>query len=269
MPAVERSRLQAQISAISTQFDEPRIFLRSLFTLMELYSDQHYKPGNLSRVQHLIPEYGLPALVIQQLTSSLSSLTVEHPIPAMQIMDSLWQAKHFEARFMAAVMFGSLPALPVDPVMERIHHWVNPEEDKDIINELLNSANRLLKVEKMGVWLNQINQWLGYDDEGLVKIGLQAIHVILNDPKFVNSEKIFPLLEPIILHPVLSLQKELLSIVELLADHSEMETTSFLRSVLAQTNDAEVIRFVRRCLPLLEQDSQICLKSFMNSSKKF
>ena len=268
MPAAELSRLQAQISAISTQFDEPRIFLRSLLTLMELYSDQHYKPGNFSGVQHLLPEYRLPALVIQQLSASLSSLTADHPISAMQIMDALWQAKHFEARLMAAVMLGSLPAQPIEPVMDRINNWVNSEEDKDLITALLNSANRLLRAEKMEVWLNQINHWLRFDNEGLVKIGLQALHVILNDPKFVNSEKIFPLLEPVILHPILSLQKELLSMVELLAHHSEMETTAFLRSVLAQTNDAEVIRFVRRCLPLLQQDSQISLKSFMNPSKK-
>ena len=268
MPAAELSRLQAQISAISTQFDEPRIFLRSLLTLMELYSDQHYKPGDLSRMQHLIPEYRLPALVIQQLTSSLSSLTADHPIPAMQIMDTLWQAKHFEARLMAAVILGSLPAQPIEPVMDRINNWVNPEEDKDLIAALLNSANRLLWADKMEVWLNQINHWLGFDNEGFVKIGLQALNVILNDPKFMNSEKIFPLLEPVILHPILSLQKDLLSIIELLADHSEMETTAFLRSILMHTNEAEVIRFVRRCLPLLEQDSQISLKSFMNPSKK-
>ncbi len=268
MPAAELSRLQAQISAISTQFDEPRIFLRSLLTLMELYSDQHYKPGDLSRVQHFLPEYRLPALVIQQLTSSLSSLTADHPIPAMQIMDSLWQAKHFEARLMAAIMLGSLPAQPIEPVLDRINNWVNPEEDKDLITALLNSANRLFWTDKMEVWLNQINHWLGFDNEGFVKIGLQALNVILNDPKFINSEKVFPLLEPVILHPIFSLQKDLLSIIELLADHSEMETTAFLRSVLAQTNDAEVIRFVRRCLPLLEQDSQISLKSFMNPSKK-
>ena len=110
MPAAELSKLQAQISAISTQFGEPRIFIRSLLTLMELYSDQHYKTGDLSRIQHLIPEYRLPALVIQQLTYSLSSLTADYPIPAIQIMDALWQEKYFEARLMAAIMLGFLPA---------------------------------------------------------------------------------------------------------------------------------------------------------------
>jgi hypothetical protein len=263
MPAAELSRLQAQISAISTQFNEPRIFLRSLLTLMELYSNQHYKPGNLSRIKHLVPEYRLPAPVIQQLTSSLSTLTSDYPIPAMQIMDSLWQAKHFEARLMAAIMLGNLPSQPIEPAMDRINKWVNPIEDKDLINALLNSANRLFKAEKMGGWLDQIKAWLGYDNEGMVKIGLQAIHVILNDQNFVNSEKIFPLLEPFFLHPNLSFQKELLHIVELLADHSEMEITSFLRSILMHTNEAEVIRFVRRCLPLLEQDSQTLLKALM------
>ena len=263
MPAAELSRLQAQISAISTQFNEPRIFLHSLLTLMELYSNQNYKPGDLSRVQHLLPEYRLPALVIQQLSSSLSELTIDHPIPAMQIMDSLWQAKHFEARLMASVMLGSLPVEPIGPVLDRINNWVNPGEEKEIITELLNSVNRLLRAEKMGIWLDQIKVWLREDNEGFIKIGLQAINVILNDSKFVNSEKVLPLLEPVVLHYRFSLQQELLSIIKLLANHSEMETTSFLRSILAQTKDAEVIRFVRRCLPLLEQDSQKSLKSFM------
>ena len=263
MPAAELSRLQAQISAISTQFDEPRIFFRSLLTLMELYSDQTYKPGNLSRVHHLLPEYRLPALVMQHLTFSLSSLTIEHPIPAMQIMDSLWQAKHFEARLLAAVMLGSLPVQPLEPVLERINNWANPGEDKEVINELLISAYRLLRAEKMGVWLDQINAWLGNDNEGFIKIGLQAINVILNDTNFVNSEKIMPLLEPVVLHPGISLQQDLLSVIESLVNHSELETTSFLRSILVQTKNAEVIRFIRRCLPLLEKESQKSLKSFM------
>jgi hypothetical protein len=267
MPAAELSRLQAQISAISTQFDEPQIFLRSLLTLMELYGDQHFTPGDLSRVQHLLPEYRLPALVVRQLKASLSSLTIDHPIPAMQIMDSLWKAKHFEARLMAAVMLGSLPVASIDPVMERINKWVNPEEDKDLIAELLNSAYRLLRVEKIEVWLIQIEDWLKGKKGGMVKIGLQAINVMLNDPKFSNSEKIFPLLEPVFLRPILSVQKDLLSAIELLADHSEMETTAFLRSILVKTKDEVVIRFVRRCLPYLEQESQNNLKLFMKSSE--
>jgi hypothetical protein len=267
MPAAELSRLQAQISAISTQFGEPRIFLRSLLTLMELYSDQHYKPGNLSRLHHLIPEYRLPALVIQQLTYNLSSLTADYPIPAMQIMDALWQEKHFEARLMAAVMLGYLPAQTIKPMMDRINNWVNPGEDKDLITALLNSANRFFAAERIEVWLNQINHWLGLDNEALTKIGLRALQVVLIDPKFVNSQNIFPLLEPVIIHPVFSLQKELLTLIELLVNHSEMETTAFLHSILTKTNDAEVIRFVRRCLPLLQPDSQASLKSFMIGQK--
>ena len=150
--------------------------------------------------------------------------------------------------------------------MDRINLWVDPEEDKDLITALLTSANRFFSIEKMEVWLNQINRWIGSQHEEVVKIGLRALQVVLIDPKFVNSQKIYSLLEPVILHPVFSLQKELLTLMELLVNHSEMETTAFLRSILTKTDDTEVIRFIRRCLPLLQPASQASLKLLLNPS---
>jgi hypothetical protein len=268
MPAAELSKLKAQIYAISTQFEEPQIFLHSVLTLMELYSDQHYRPGDLSKVNHLIPEYRLPSLVIQQLSISLSELTVVKPVPAIQIMDALWKNTYFESRLIAAVMLGSLPTHPIEPLIERIRNWMDPEIDNDLITALLNSCHRLFAAENMGVWLDLIHHWLGLDKVGSVKIGLRAIQVILNDPKFANIEKIFPLIEPAMLNPNSALQRDLYSLIESLNNYSEMETTAFLRSILTRTNNTEVIRFIRRCLPLLDPESQASIKSLMNPSKR-
>ena len=267
MPAAELSKLKAQINAISTQFEEPPIFLHSVLVLMELYSDQHYRPGNLSKVNHLIPEYRLPSLVIQQLSISLSELTVVKPVPATQIMDALWKNKYFEPRLIAAVMLGSLPTHPIEPLIERIRNWMDPEIDNDLISALLNSCHRLFAAENTGVWLDLIHHWLGLDNVGSVKIGLRALQVILNDPKFTNIEKIFPLIEPAMLNPNSALQRDLYSLIESLNNYSEMETTAFLRSILTRTNNTEVIRFIRRCLPLLDPESQASLKSLMTSQK--
>jgi hypothetical protein len=57
-------------------------------------------------------------------------------------------------------------------------------------------------------------------------------------------------------------------LIESLNNYSEMETTAFLRSILSRTNNAEVIRFIRRCLPLLDPESQASIKSLMNPSKR-
>jgi hypothetical protein len=268
MPAAELSKLKAQINAISTQFEEPPIFLHSVLALMELYSDQHYKPGDLSGVRHLIPEYRLPALVIQQLSISLSELTVVKPVPATQIMDALWKNKYFEPRLIAAIMLRSLPTHPIEPLIERIRNWMDPEIDNDLITALLNSCHRLFTVENMGVWLDLIQFWLGLDNVGSVKIGLRALQVILNDPKFANIEKIFPLIEPAMLNPNSALQRDQYSLIESLNNYSEMETTAFLRSILTRTSDPEVIRFIRRCLPLLAPESQVIIRSLMNPSKR-
>jgi hypothetical protein len=265
MPAAELSRLQAQISAISTQFDDPPLFLRSLLTLMELYGDQNFRPGDHSRVKHMNPEYHLPLLVIQQLGNSLNQLTAQNPDSAISTMDSLWQEKRFEARFLAAGMLGQYPAQFKASISERIQTWVRPDEDAELISTLLNSANHFFISNDLEKWLKQIQHWLDSKNFQINKIGLRGLQILVEDTEFEKFEKLYPLLEPIFIHPIFSLQKNTLEVIKSLIKRSEMETLAFLRSIFLQTKEPEVIRFIRRCIPFFSNEAQDHLKELINS----
>lgn len=260
MPAAELSRLKAQISAISTQFGQPAQFLHSLISLMELYADQHLRAGEQSRLEHLHPEYHLPAVVIQQLGKTLSTLTFQQPNVAMKTMDALKEDKHFEAKLLAAEMLGSFPPKYTDVVLSRQQTWIQPGEDELLLNKILESCNRFYVDTDADGWLKQIGRWLQDKDLRFIKIGLQALLLLINDAKYFKFEKSFPLLEPVFLNPVLGLQREALEVLKSLINRSEMESLAFVRSILIKTQDEDSLRFIRRCIPLFSTESQVILK---------
>jgi hypothetical protein len=263
MPAAELSRLQAQISAISTQFDRPPQFLRSLLTLMELYADQHFQPGKLSQVKHLYSEHHLPTLVIQQLNTALGRLTKQYPAAALATMDSLKQERYFEAKVLATGMLGNFPVQYKSSVYERIKSWIQPDEDEQIVDEILHSVNGFFIEYDIETWFLHINKWLQSEDFRFKKIGLHALNLLVNDDRFSRFENIFPFIEPVILHPFLSLQRDILDVFKSLIKRSEMESLAFIKSILLKTKDAEVIRFIRRCVPLFSPEGQERLAKYI------
>lgn len=259
MPAAELSRLQAQIRAIATQFDHPTQFLRSLISLMELYSDQHLHAGKQSRVMHLHPEYHLPALVIQQLGKELRNLTSKNPSSALKTMDALRQEKYLEAKILAAEMLGGFPANFQSIILDRVQNWIQPDEEEFLVDKILVSSSQFFIHANLKTWIKQIQKWLRTENPQLIKIGLQAINKLLADPTYTKYEQVFPLLEPFFLHPTLFLQRELLEALKLLIKRSEMESLAFLRTIIHATHDVDTLRFIRRCIPLFSVDIQMSL----------
>jgi hypothetical protein len=256
MPAAELSRHQAQISAISTQFLQPKRFLRSLFTLLDLYADQNFRPGQHSRVEHLMPVYRLPEVVMGRIGKSLSQLTLQNPIPALTIMDELKQDKHFEAQFLAAGMLGFLPPDFKQQVWEHLQTWIRPEEDEMLIEAILRSAQHFFTAHDLESWLKQIQRWLETGDIRFKKIGLRGLKMLVEDVRFDQFEKTFALLTPFFLHPVLSLQRDTLEVTKSFINRSEMETSAFMLSILQRTEDAASLRLIRRAISLFSTDVQ-------------
>jgi hypothetical protein len=259
MPAAELSRLQAQISAIATQFLQTKRFLRSLFTLLDLYADQNFRPGQHSRVEHLMPVYRLPELVTQQLGRSLSQLTVQYPDEALTVMDGLKQDKHFEAQYLAVGMLGFLPINHKQQVLERLRTWIHPEEDEMLLDASLRSGQLFFIASDVENWLNQIQRWLDSKDLRFKKIGLRGLKMLVDDTQYGQFELTFALLTPFFLNPVLSLQRETLEVMKSFINRSEMETSAYLLSIIQRSDDAATMRFIRRTIALFSEDVQVRL----------
>lgn len=256
MPAAELSRLQAQISAISTQFLQPQKFLRSLFTLLDLYADQNFRPGQHSRVEHLMPVYRLPEIVTQQIGKALNQLTAQYPVPALTILDGLKQDKHFEAQYLAMGMLGFLPIDCQQPVMKRLQTWIKPEMDEMLLDAILDSAQHFFINHDLESWLKHIQRWLENTETRFMKIGLRGLRILVDDTHFSQFEKIFTLLAPFFLNPELSFQRDTLEVLKSLINRSEMESSAFIHSILQRTEDAATLRLIRRAIPLFSTDVQ-------------
>ena len=256
MPAAELSRLQAQISAISTQFLQPEKFLRSLFILLDLYADQNFRPGQHSRVKHLMPVFRLPDLVTKQIGKALNQLTSQYPVPALTILDGLKQDKHFEAQYLAVGMLGFLPSDFKQQVMKRLQIWIKPEVDEMLLDAALGSAQHFFSEHDLESWLRQIQRWLETDDLRFIQIGLHGLTMLVDDAHFDQFEKVFTLLTPFFLHPELSFQRDTLEVVKSLINRSEMESSAFIHSILQRTGDAATLRLIRRIIPLFSTDIQ-------------
>jgi len=263
MPAADLSRLQAQISAISTQFKTPSRFVKSLTALMELYSDSHFQTGNSIKIEILMPSYRLPFLVMRQLETDLSSLTYLQPDPALEIMDLLWQKTFFETRMLAITMLGNLPIDILQPMRERFLNWVQPGLENHLMEALLNKGSFQLRQNKIDEWLRWAKKWIIDKNPEVEKIGLRSLKIVCSDSHYINFPAIFSIIEPIILKPIFPIQKELTSLFKTIIGRVPMETLSFFRSILVQSQSNEIKAFVRRCLPFFEKDVQQSLKSIL------
>lgn len=257
MPAAQLSRLQAQIQSIATQFVHPKVFVRNLIQLMEMYSDGNIQTStSYTKMEILIPSYRLPEVVIQQIESQLVNLVDLHPTTSIEVIDSLWQKSYFEPRYLAAVMIGNLPACFADFTLSRLENWVNPKEETKIVRTLLNIGSQQIRHQSYHEWVELIKTWLDNPDEEYQQIGLRAMKISLDDPRLEEIPLFYKLMEPMILNVSLPLQKDLLQTFSSLAHQFPKESISFLKSILEKTESALVRRFIRRCLPFFDDELQ-------------
>lgn len=261
MPAAELSRLQAQINAITTQFETPAVFVKSLTSLLELYGNRDHQIGDAVKIHVLMPSYQPPNLVMRQLETLLSALTSQKPDLALEIMDSLWQKSYYETRLLAIAMLGNLPIDKLQATRERFLKWLRPGLESGLIDALISKGSLQLRQYQIDEWLLWTKKWVNHRNPEFVKIGLRSLSVICADPNFSNFPKIFSILESLILKPIFPIQKELTYLFRIIIEHVPMETISFFRSILTHKQSNEIKSFFRRCLPFFEKDFQMIIKS--------
>jgi hypothetical protein len=260
MPAAELSKMQAQISAISTQFNQPRTFVNNLLILMEQYQDRISQIGDVAKINVIMRAYHIPSVMLNQLEFDLAKKASKYSEDALEIADLLWEDKHYEARLMAIVLLGNIHQDSSRATTERLLKWINPNLDNNLLAALFSIGTQQLRSGNMDIWRGLIQQWLRNENEEFYKIGLQALKALIDDPYFEDFPFIFKSLEGMILHLSIPNQNQLLKILETLVHRLPLETVAFLHSMLNMSNTRIMKQFIRRCLPLFDKTVQNDLK---------
>jgi hypothetical protein len=265
MPAVQLTRLKTQLTELAWQFPHPQEFRRSLDDLFEFYSDRVYRAGRNVQPDRLYPAYHVPALVMQQIELELIPRCRENPEAALTTADALWKDDHLEPRLVAAFLLGQVTVQPPDGVIRRLKEWCQPKEERNALEAALRVGSTRLRKELPNQWFALVRDWVTSPYPTTQAMGLQAMIATIQEKDFNNFPPVFDLLVLILPNPPISLQNELIEIIQILGKRSSTETVYFLREMLAMSSRPTLARLIRRCLLSFDPAGQENLRTAMKN----
>lgn len=265
MPAIQIARLKQQLASLFTQADRPEAFVLALRALFEFYAERLYRAGQTTPPASRIPSYHIPPLVMLQLKTELRRLCLEQPGAAFDLAQALWLDSMLEPRLLAVHILGQQPPTHGESAQKALIQWSLAETDRSLRAALLTDGAFTLRKAAPQAWMAVIQQWLASADGNLHSMGLQALLPFATDPQFENLPAVFTALQPLLSAPPGALQTDLQAVLEGCIQRSAVETAFFLRQILTVNPSAELIRVVRRLLPLLPAASQEKIRGFLTT----
>ncbi|NMC16144.1 MAG: hypothetical protein GYA40_05835, partial [Chloroflexi bacterium] len=110
MTAIDLTRLQKQIGELVSLLSEPTAFIKTLHEILDFYERRAYRPSRELVPKTFMRSYNLPAQVLPLIEIGLKESASLHPAEALALAQALWQDPYYEARELAALVLGQLPA---------------------------------------------------------------------------------------------------------------------------------------------------------------
>jgi hypothetical protein len=253
MPSVQLERLRPQINAITSQYEDSELFIKSLIALLKSYSGEIDESSSQISPYSIIPRMNIPQVVLNQLEISLKHLAHKFPDQTKIIAENLWEQNYFEIKEIAIILISNLPAKENNYYFEKIEAWVDEEIEQPIINSIFEKTNKIVEMAQDTQWMLLIETWLSSKIERMQKIGLIALTNRIRLDTQKNLPVVFRLVEPLLSDPHVSINNDLLKLVGSLISASEPETAAFLIHLAAIYPKPEIFSFIRKCLPLFDQ----------------
>lgn len=261
MPAVELSKLRDHLNNLATFHAQPDDFTRRLRDLLEKFADNAYRAGEAINIQPALSSYHLPPLVARQLEVDLIAFSRTRPEEALAVIDRLWAETYLETRLFSILMLGQIPLRQAESVLERLSAWARPDEQRVILEALLEKGTLRLRREGADALLELYDQWLDPNDLELQALGLKALLPLVADKAFENLPPVFAMLFPLVSRAPTALFNDLSTVLVKLAERTPTETVYFFRQLLSSPIGKNTPRLARRILPVLSIELQASLKS--------
>jgi len=267
MPAVQLSKLTAQIELLLPLWEQPDLFLAQLTDLLEYHADHLYQAADQVLTTPTLPIYRVPAIILRTLERALIHQTLNSPEAGSQLAEILWRHGYAETHQLAAAMMGSLPP-PFHPaVIEQISSWKGLDLPSSHVAELIEMATRQIRSTSLPAWLAALETWLDSNDPNSRLLALQALLSLIQDERFENLPFIFRLIRPLIQSPPDPVVPDLASILHHLAIRSPGEATFFFRQAISGSPSPKTLRLLRRSLPSLPDSARASLTPLLRDSE--
>jgi hypothetical protein len=264
MPLVQLSRLRSQLNALEAHFSDPEMFRDSLTSLFLVYENKKSITNIWLRKNTQFSTYNVPESVIAELESKIAVLARLKPESALTNADILWKIPFYEPKKTAIALISNLEDTYDKEFIQRAFQWLTVELEEILVKDLIASVESKPDLLQSKQWLDFINNWLISREIIEIKLGLQVLFRTLSHG-YHNLPMIFSILAPLINKPHLTIQKELVSVIQELIQLSEAETASFLIMTGELYPDEENLKFLRKCIPLFDSFYQKEIRGTLGS----
>lgn len=242
-------------------FSDPAAFHQQLQTLFELYANRALRFGSETGIRPLIPMYHLPTPVMRQLRIDLSRLVPDDTAGALALVDELWEDEYYEIKQIAILILSLLPMDSPEPVLDRLQGWMAQDLDPMLISDIFSTGMHQLQEHFPSDWEDFINIFLQSTDPERTALGIQGLTEGLRNPNFKNLPAVFRLIGPFIREPEPELIRDLVRIIEVLAQRSPTETGFFLKQTQSLSESAGTQRIIKQSLGFFPPEIQADLKT--------
>lgn len=266
MPAVELTRLRAQILELAARFHDPDAFCRDLKNFLDQHANRAYRPGQVVRPQPLLPSYRVSPLIMRELETGLTRICKEQPDQALRVMEILWKDAHLETRLLASIMLGAVPESKSEPVVKLLREWAQPDENFRVIDILFQNGTANLRRQGSSELVSLAEEWLGSSSAQVQMLGVRILIPLVADDAYENLPPVYRLLSSLVQRIPSPIQADLQAVIEALIRRSPAETAFFLRQALPMAQGQSTARLIRRCLPLFPPEQQATLKAAIQAA---
>jgi hypothetical protein len=268
MPAINPARLRQQAILLSDQFNDPPAFIRSLHHLLDFYAERVHRPGQAGEPQPLISAYRVRPPVLRQLMVELVPCLTEDPQAALSLCDALWSQDFLEFRLLAAQMLGLVPALPPEPILERVQSWLSQDNDARIEEVVLTQGLLGIREQAPQTLIQLIDAWLSQKIMLWIHLGLRALLPLIKDPNFEDIPRFFQLVQPLCRAIPAPIRPDLVDVLCALARRSPQESAFFLRQIMSMPDNPDTPFLIRQSLPAFPSAIQDSLRDVLRESMK-
>ena len=260
MPAIQPARLKKQVSDLAGNFNQPAFFLRDLHALLDLYTDHTHRPGQAGEPSPLIATYKTPPPVMRQVWHELMPLIKQQPAEVLPLCDALWAEQNYDFQMLAARLLGQVPVTPPDPVIDRLHSWVNQGLNNRILDGLFDYGLVRLQQDAPDRLLELVSSWMSSSESPSQQVGFRALLPLINQSGTENLPTIFRLLTPYLRIAPSRLRPDILTVLTTLAHSSPSETAYLLRQNLSAPDNPDTAWLIRQVLDEFPEEVQTSLR---------
>jgi len=265
MPAIQIDRLKNQILSILEPKFPPQIFMESLRSLMEAHANLAFRTSSESFQKHGLESYQLTPVIFNQLQLFFIQFAQLNPDLALSYADTIWNEPALEMKQMAGIFMSALPEDKIPEILERVVNWSKDTKDKTLRKIIFNDCTKTIRDHGLNKWLEILTSWVNSGNPHLIIPAIQAIQVLILDPKFKNIPFVFNLFGSISSFHNEKISNELSELIQSLILREPIETTYFVKSILLSQPSSELFRIIRRNLGYFSEEQQENIRQIMKS----